>query len=53
MNPEQITEGEEVERFTGSDGSVWVRKWVRESPGLLHLVWTIERPAPAEAPNRP
>ena len=38
-----IKAGDIAERCGWDDGTIWVRKWIMESPGLLHLVWAIER----------
>lgn len=32
-----------VERYTETDGTKWIRVWRLERPGMLHLIWEIER----------
>jgi len=47
MNAEQLPEiqaGDVVERYVDADGGQWVRIWVVEIPGLLHLVWQKVKP---------
>lgn len=41
--PPETKEGDIVERCEPwADGTVWVRKWIRETPGMLHLCWVME-----------
>jgi len=35
-----VKHGDIVERRVESDGTLWLRQWIRVRPGLLHLVWT-------------
>jgi hypothetical protein len=42
-NKSEPKEGDVIERTTWEDGTVWVHKWIMERPGLLHLVWMIEK----------
>ncbi len=39
---EEIKDGTIVERLN-IDGTKWIYVWRREYPGLLHLVWEIEK----------
>lgn len=39
----EIKAGDIVERWTADNGTKWVRQWIRETPGMLHLVWTTEK----------
>ena len=38
-----VKAGDVVARSTWADGTVWAHKWIGETPGLLHLVWIIEK----------
>jgi hypothetical protein len=46
---EEIEHGTISERLILADGTAWLHVWRREYPGLLHLVWEIEK-SPSAGP---
>lgn len=37
--------GDIEDRYVEKDGTIWLHQWIQEQPGMLHLVWRIEKKA--------